>query len=56
MLIRDSCVMLSHFSCAQLFATPWTIACQASLPVEFSREEYWSRLPFLPSGDLPDRD
>ena len=46
--------MLSHLSCAQLFATPWTIACQASLSVEFSREEYWSRLLFLPSGDLPD--
>ena len=30
----------------QLFATPWTVAHQASLPVEFSREEYWSGLPF----------
>ena len=30
----------------QLFATPWTAAHQASLSVEFSRQEYWSGLPF----------
>ena len=36
-----------------LFATPWTIACQASLSMGFSRKEYWSGLPFLPLGDLP---
>ena len=35
-------------------ATPWTIACQAPLSMEFSRQEYWSRLPFPPLGDLPD--
>ena len=34
------------FSCVLLFATPWTVACQASLSWEFSRQEYWSRLPF----------
>ena len=39
--------------CAQLFVTPWTIACQAPLSMEFSRQEYWSRLPFLSPGDLP---
>ena len=43
--------MLSH---VQLFETPWTIACQASLPMEFSRWEYWSGLPFPSPGDLPD--
>ena len=32
----------------------WTIAHQASLSVEFSRQEYWSGLPFPSSGDLPD--
>ena len=37
------CQLLSH---VQLFATPWTIACQASLSMEFSRQEYWSGLPF----------
>ena len=35
--------MLSHFSCAQLFENPWTIACQAPLSIEFSKQEYWSR-------------
>ena len=29
------------------------VACQASLPMEFSRQEYWSGLPFPPPGDLP---
>ena len=35
-------------------ATPWTIACQAPLMTEFSRQEYWSGLPFPFPGDLPD--
>ena len=42
---------LSH---VQLFATPWTIACQTPLFVEFSRQEYWRGLPFPTPGDLPD--
>ena len=33
---------------------PWTVARQAPLSVGFSRREYWSGLPFPPSGDLPD--
>ena len=33
-------------------ATPWTIAHQAPLPMEFSRQEYWSGLPFPSPGDL----
>ena len=37
-----------------LFVTPWTAACQAPLSMEFSRQEYWSRLPFPSPGDLPD--
>ena len=37
----------------QLFATPGTIEHQAPLSVEFSRQEYWSGLPFPPPGDLP---
>ena len=36
-----------------LFATPWTIAFQAPLSMEFSRQEYWSELPCPPPGDLP---
>ena len=38
-----------------LFGAPWTVACQSSLSVGFSRQEYWSRLPFPPSGDLPNQ-
>ena len=37
-----------------LFATPWTIACQAPPSMGFSRQEYWSGLPFPSPGDLPD--
>ena len=41
-------------SSVQLFATPWTVALQAPLSMGFSRQEYWSGLPFPSSGDLPD--
>ena len=34
--------------------TPWTVARKAILLMEFSRREYWSRLPFPPPGSLPD--
>ena len=34
--------------------TSWTVACQAPLSMEFSRQEYWSGLPFPSPGDLPD--
>ena len=37
----------------RLFETPRTVARQAPLPVAFSRQEYWSGLPFPPPGDLP---
>ena len=37
----------------RLFATPWTIAWQAPLSMGFSRQEYWSGLPFPSPGDLP---
>ena len=36
-----------------LFETPWTVVCQAPLSMEFSRQEYWSGLPFPFPGDLP---
>ena len=46
--------VLSHFSCVWLFVTLWTVACQAPLSMGFSRQEYWSGLPYSPPGDLPD--
>ena len=39
---------------AQLFVTPWTVARQAPLSMGFSRQEYWSEVPFPPPGDLSD--
>ena len=42
---------LSH---VRLFVTPWTVAYQAPPSMEFSRQEYWSGLPFPSPGDLPD--
>ena len=45
--------MKSH-SHVRLFATPWTVAYQASPSMGFSRQEYWSGLPFPSPGDLPD--
>ena len=38
----------------QLFVTPRTVALQAPLSMGFPRQEYWSALPFLSPGDLPD--
>jgi len=43
-------MLLSH---VQLFGTPWTVASQIPLSMGFSRQEYWSGLPFPPPGDLP---
>ena len=48
LLLFSSLVMFDSF------ATPWTVACQAPLSRGFSRQEYWSGLPFPPSRDLPD--
>ena len=45
--------MLSCFGCGWLFATPWTVARQAPLSMGFFRQEYWSGLPCLSLGDLP---
>ena len=46
--------MLGRFSCVRPFAILWTAAYQAPLSIGFSRQEYWSRLPCPPPGDLPD--
>ena len=37
-----------------LYAAPWTVACQAPLSMEFSRQVYWSQLPFPTLGERPD--
>ena len=48
-----TCV-LSCFSHVQFFMTQWTVANQAPLSMEFSRQEYWNGLPCPPPGDLSD--
>ena len=48
------CVCVKSLSRVQLFPTPWAVAHQTPLPMGFSRQEYWSGLPFPPPGDLPD--
>ena len=48
--VYSVCVISSVISDA---ATPWTVACQAPLCMEFSRQEHWSGLPFPPPGGLP---
>ena len=48
------CVRVQLLSRVQLFVIPWTVASQAPLSMESSRQEYWSRLPFPTPGDLPD--
>ena len=45
---------VSRSTVSQLFATPWTVARQAPLSMGFPRQEYWSGLPFLSPGNLPD--
>ena len=39
---------------SDIFAIPWTIACQAPLTMGFSSQKYWSGLPLPSPGDLPD--
>ena len=46
-------VKVKSLSCVRLFATPCTVAHQAPPSMEFSRQEYWSGLPFPSPGDLP---
>ena len=48
------CVLVKPLSRVRLFATLWTVAHQAPPSMEFSRQEYWSGLPFPSPGDLPD--
>ena len=51
--MKESEVKVKSLSRVRLFATPWTVAYQAPPSMEFSRQEYWSGLPFPSPGDLP---
>ena len=50
----SSQVKMKSLSPVRLFATPWTAACQVPPSMGYSRQEYWSGLPFTSPGDLPD--
>ena len=52
-LASTKCLCTQLISYVWLFATPGAVACQAPLSMGFSRQEYWSGLPFPPPGDLP---
>ena len=47
-------VTVKSLSRVRLYVTPWTVAYQAPLSMGFSRQEYWSGLPFSSPRDLPD--
>ena len=53
MISGHVCMYAHSLSHAQLFVTPWLIAHQVSLSMEFSKQEYWSGLPFPTPGNLP---
>ena len=54
-LLAWSCVRaLSGTQLCRILCNPWTVAQQAPLSIDFSRQEYWSGLPCPPPGDLPD--
>ena len=50
---RSGVCVLRHFRPIQLFVTLWAVAFQAPLSMGFSKQVYWSRLPYPPPGDLP---
>ena len=51
---RASVCVLKSLSRVQLLVTPWIVARQTPLSMEFSRQEYWRGFPFPTPGDLPD--
>ena len=54
MVVTVCVCVCESLGCVRLFAIPWTVARQAPLSMGFSRQEYWSGLPFLSPGDFPD--
>ena len=53
-LHHPGCLCLVSLSCVRLFVAPWNVARQAPLSMEFSKQEYWSGLPFPPPRGVPD--
>ena len=53
--VSSPCVRTKSLRRVRLFVTLWTVARQAPLSMEFSRQEYWRGLPCPPPGDLPDQ-
>ena len=49
----SQCVCAQLLNHARLIGASWTLACQAPLPMEFSRQEHWSGLPFPSPEDRP---
>ena len=54
MTAKGRCLCAKSLSCVLVFATPWTVARQAPLPMGFSRQEHCSGLLCPPPGHLPD--
>ena len=52
MILEKEVKWVKSFSLVWLFATPWTVACQVPPSMGFSKQEYWSGLPFPSPGDL----
>ena len=52
-IIIHVCVRVKSLQSCLTLCDPWTVTCQAPLSMEFSRQEYWSRLSFSTPGDLP---
>ena len=49
----DDAVSIENENVSHSVVTPWTVTCQAPLSMDFSRQEYWSGLPFLSPRSLP---
>ena len=54
LLVSLSSAQAKSLSRVRVFATPWTVAYEVPPSMEFSRQEYWSALPFPSPGDFPD--
>ena len=52
---EGKCMHVQSLTCVRCFATPWIVACHFPRSMEFSRQEYWSGLPFPTPGDLPNQ-